>query len=212
MVCAFFPGACRPVRGAGGTGGAVLRGLQLHWDCTVDQGRPGPGHRRGSSRWEGARKRIGELEGENYQRRPAAGIKAKWGGGITPTWLRFSSDWKHPDKKKANMVEKCRDSLPLGKWMPCNRRVKYQKVWVTIWAKNESGLSRWIRENPSFRWQKQTHICIYILSRHFKWLGGSAAVECPSLQNKLRIKRSMSHQTETRFLFTDKRKLKRNPE
>lgn len=36
--------------------------------------------------------RNGELEGENYQRHPAAGIKAKRGGGMTPTWLRFSSD------------------------------------------------------------------------------------------------------------------------
>lgn len=33
-------------------------------------------------------------------------------------------------------------------------------------GKNESCISCWIRENPSHCWQKQTHIRIYILSRH----------------------------------------------
>lgn len=51
-------------------------------------------------------------------------------------------------------------------------------------GKNESCISCWIRENPSHCWQKQTHIRIYILSRHAhpEWLTVSTAAEYASFQ------------------------------
>lgn len=51
-------------------------------------------------------------------------------------------------------------------------------------GKNESCISCWIRENPSQFWQKQTHIHIYILSRHThpQWLTVSTRVESTSFQ------------------------------
>lgn len=60
---------------------------------------------------------------------------------------------------------------------PCKRSVKHQKACEWQSGQNESSVSCWIRENPPLRWQKQTHICIYIINRHFDWFQGRATVE-----------------------------------
>lgn len=96
VVHSLLPGARGPVGGTGRTGGAVLRGLQLQRHRPVDQGRPGPWHRRGSSRW--ARGGQKSCSGDEKKKPQAAGIKVKWRRGITQLRFRFSFDCKNPDK------------------------------------------------------------------------------------------------------------------
>lgn len=102
VVHSLLPGARGPVGGAGRTGGAVLRGLQLQRHRPVDQGRPGPRHRRGSARWAEGKEtpqwERGRKKKQQLAPHQAAGIKVKWRRGITQLRFRFSFDCKNPDK------------------------------------------------------------------------------------------------------------------
>lgn len=111
------------------------------------------------------------------------------------------------------MPEKCRGFLTLRN-EHCTERERELRAKRRVsdnLGKNESCISCWIRENPSHCWQKQTHIRIYILSRHAhpEWLTVSATVEYTLFQRggsvtcnqKWGESGSKPQQTEKRFFL-----------